>query len=189
MIPVRYPRNKILAIIALTTAIACTPEPAPEPEAASPACGEDGRLTARLYGAIDTDIDWRTPDLACEGMPRPEGEGARLRFSGPLEDAQDSLTVAFILGIPDLTEGSTGRELPTNVTLVQEGAGRFFATADTDGCWTDVHSHNLLRSGTATYEIAGTVYCLSPLAELNGNASVNFTELAFSGRIRWEFPE
>ena len=193
--PVRYLRNQLSLPLALLLMAACQPDPpaAVEPNAATDlaphACGADGLLDTRLYGAIDADIHWTTSAMTCEGMPRPDGNGARLRFSGPLEDAPDSRTVALILGIPELAEGATDTELPTNVTLVQEGTGRFFGTGDTDGCWTDIVSHELLATETATYLITGTVYCVSPLAELNGNASVTFTELAFSGKIRWEIPE
>ena len=189
MTPVRYLRNEFLLPVACLLVAACAEE---TPEAVKPdipGCSADGYLTTALYGAIEAGIDWPAGNLTCEGMPRPEGEGARLRFSGPVLDAQDEHTVALIFGIPDLTEGATASELPTNVTLVQEGAGRFFGTRDTDGCWTDVTSHDLLAAETASYQISGKVYCVSPLAELNGNASVNFTELSFSGQIRWELPE
>jgi hypothetical protein len=161
------------------------------PDAAStPACGPDGQLAVELYGSISTALEWKADVLSCTGMRRPDGEGVRLRVSGPLEAGDDAKTLAFILGIPDLDVGQTGTELPTNVTLIEEGTGRFFGTRDTSGCWTDFTS----RKPTAdhddqTYRIEAILYCVSPLAELNGNTSVTFTELKFAGRLAWEQPE
>lgn len=165
------------------------------PAAAEPAaapvfpCGADGRLAVELYGSIRTSIDWHPADLTCTGMPRPDGEGARVRLSGPIVDGDDTRTLAFILGLPGLEVGQTGKELPTNVTLIEEGTGRFFGTADTSGCWTDVTEQDAVSDDDHVFRIRGTVYCVSPLAELNGNTSVTFTELVFSGRLDWKQPE
>jgi len=123
-------------------------------------------------------------------MPRPAGEGARIRISGPASDAPDGNTVAFILGLPDLQRGKTALEIGTNVTFMEEGAGRFFSTADTSGCWTDVDFHEPVEAGAESiYRIGGTVYCVSALAELNGGSSISFTELTFSARLTWDQPE
>jgi hypothetical protein len=86
-----------------------------------------------------------------------------------------------------LEEAQIGAELPTNVTLIEEGSGRFFATPDTNGCWTDVTEHEHIDGNSGQdYMISGSVFCMSPLAELNGFASVAFTELAFTGRVNWK---
>ena len=160
------------------------------PESYELACGDDGQLIVALYGGIRAEIDWQQDTLACTGMPRPDDEGARMRLSGPIGDVDEGRTLAFILGIPDLEMGQTGAELPTNVTLIEEGTGRFFGTQDNSGCWTDVAKHEpITDSGERLYRIAGTLYCVSPLAELNGNASVTFTELTFTGRLNWKQPE
>ena len=128
--------------------------------------------------------------LQCEGMPRPADAGARIRLSGPLTDDPDAAIVAFILGIPDLERGRTAWELATNITFMEEGAGRFFSIADTTGYWTDVDFQNPLDNGAGSiYRIGGTVYSVSPLAELNGAANINFTELTFSARLSWDRPE
>ena len=162
-----------------------TPNP-PVSEEISWPCDADGRLTVELYGGIRETLSWQADDLNCDGMPRPNGEGARLRLSGPLGDR----TVAFILGIPDLKRGDTGSEFPTNVTLIEEGTGRFFSTQDTSGCWTDIDSHVPVgEEKPLDYRISGTLYCISPLAELNGNSSIGFTELQFVSRLRWKQPE
>jgi hypothetical protein len=187
--PIRYPRNGLCLLAAgLVSLVACR---SGDPVAMTPAtCAPDGHLQVVLHGAIRASLDWQSDQLSCEGMPRPEGRGARLRFSGPFEDAGDEKTVAIILGIPDLEQGSTGNELPTNVTLIEEGIGRFFGTQDTSGCWTDIGQQEpLADTAGGTYRIAGTVYCVSPLAELNGGSSINFTELSFAGQLEWSVPE
>lgn len=153
-------------------------------------CGQDGQLVVELYGSVRASIDWQADVLTCTGMPRPDGEGARVRMSGPLGTGDEVRTLAFILGLPGLEVGQTGTELPTNVTLIEEGTGRFFGTRDTSGCWTDVTSQQPVGDDSdRTYRIEGMLYCVSPLAELNGSTSVTFTELKFTGRINWEQPK
>ena len=123
-------------------------------------------------------------------MPRPEGDGARFRISGPASDAAVASTVVFIFGIPALQQGMAGEELGTNVTFMEEGSGRFFGTRDTDGCWTDIDVHEPVpEAAGSTYRIGGTVYCVSALAELNGGSSISFTELEFVARLNWDEPE
>lgn len=122
-------------------------------------------------------------------MPRPDDAGARIRLSGPVRNDGEAKTLTFILGLPDLVAGQTGAELPTNVTLVEEGNGRFFGTPDTSSCWTDVTTHRLIEGSENEYAIGGNLYCVSPLAELNGSASVTFTGLSFTGRLNWAHDE
>ena len=190
---IRFRGNGLCLIPAVLLLCAgCEPasETAPEatPDTAG-GCTPGGSLETALHGAIRADVRWQDGTLTCEGMPRPEGRGARLRFSGPLNDAEDGAIVAIILGIPDLARDETESELPTNVTLIEEGAGRFFGTQDTSGCWTDIHEQSPLGTSSDVYRIAGTVYCVSPLAELNGGSSISFTDLSFSGRLDWTVPE
>ena len=190
--PVPYCRNLPASIIVVAAFLALGACDARDdgPYSAAEACTPDSFLTTRLYGAIAITLDWQSDTLTCEGMPRPAGEGARIRLSGPINDAADANTVAFILGLPDLQRGRTAREIATNVTFMEEGTGRFFGTADTSGCWTDVDFHDPLEAGNGSaYRIGGTVYCVSALAELNGGASISFTELTFSARLNWDQPE
>ena len=186
---IRYSRNnRLVPLLGLSWMLAgCGQEP---PTAENDACLADGYLRVGLHGAIRADIEWGPADLSCEGMPRPEGLGARLRFSGTLGDSAESRPIAIILGVPDLEMAETGSELPTNVTLIEEGAGRFFGTQDTAGCWTDIEEQQTVDDLPGDiYRIAGKVYCVSPLAELNGGSSINFTELSFAGRLDWATPE
>jgi hypothetical protein len=200
----RYQRNGLrmggaMAMIVIYGGllVACD-RPAPVAVAAKPvkdessrlACGQDGRLTVDLYGSIRASIDWRAGEMSCTGMPRPDGVGARVRLSGPLDTNDDGKTLAFILGLPDLEAGQAGNELATTVTLIEEGNGRFYRTRDASDCWTDVASQQPIGAiSDQLYSIEGTLYCVSPLAELNGSTSVNFTELKFTGHLNWKRPE
>ncbi len=187
----RYPRNRIGGLCAgALLCAACTPSiPAANVRAQAP-CDTAARLEVELFGGIRESVHWSAATLRCQSMPRPDGDGARLRLSGKVGEGEESRTLAFILGIPGLTAGETGTELPTNVTLIEEGAGRFFATQDTSGCWTDVERHERIRGeGAPEYRISGILYCVSPLAELNSSASVTLTDMHFASRINWESPE
>jgi hypothetical protein len=147
-------------------------------------------VVAEIYGGVRASIDWDGGTLECDGMPRPNGEGARLRFAGPVATANGDLKLAFILGLPDLHPGETGRELPTNVTLMEEGTGRFFGTRDAVNCWTDIDLHQPVQPAvSSTYRIGGVLYCVAPLADLNGSASISFADLKFTGRLDWQNAE
>ena len=151
------------------------------PAAPPPAegCGDDGYLRASLYGALDGDIVWTDDGLDCEGMRRPNDAGARLRFAGPLGDTR----LAIIVAIPALSPGEVITELASNVTLIEEGDGRFFSTAGNEICWTDIIGQEPMAD--AVHQVEGTLYCISPIPEVNGEASVSIDELNFSGRIDW----
>lgn len=163
-----------------------TPEPAglpallpPPPE--SSGCGERGYLKTDFFGEIRGPIDWTAGDLDCEGMPRPEGQGARLRFAGQSGETP----IAIIVAIPGLERGATARELGSNVTVIEEGSGRFFSTAGLGSCWTDILEQDETDDGGNGYFVAGTLYCIAPLAEINGDSSVTLRELRFGGYLDW----
>lgn len=156
--------------------------PASLPRHDANGCIPSGRFVTELYGALAGRIDWREDALTCEGMRRPEGRGARLRFAGTA--GETPLELAIIISVPDLPRGGTGSELPSNVTIIEEGNGRFFSTSDVDSCWTDVRRQQPL--GDARFAIEGRLYCIAPLAEVNGVASVTLNELEFTGVVDWE---
>ena len=165
----------------------------PVADTAFPGCEVDGQLSAELYGGIRATLAWSADVLDCDGMIRPDGEGARLRFSGPLptgESAEEQRSLAFIFGLPDLQRGDTASELATNVTLFEGGAGRVYGTQDTENCWTDILSQEQIGAeNAAEYRITGLLYCVAPLAELNGSSSISFADIKFTGRLSWETPE
>ena len=174
----------------LVLCVSACGDPEPLATGRTPACGNDGAFVAEIYGAVRASIHWDAAILECQGMPRPNGEGARLRFAGPSGAADGTRRLAFILGLPDLVEGETAQELPNNVTLMEEGTGRFFGTRDAVNCWTDIETQEPLQSGeSSTYRISGVLYCVAPLADLNGNSSISFADLQFTGRLDWGRPE
>lgn len=181
--PTRRRKALHLAVACWLLATGCGNAQAPQRAAvvAETNCIGGGAFSADVYGSIEVSIDWREQALACEGMRRPRGAGARLRFAGSLPD--DEQTLAFIVALPELEEGRTARETPAVVTVIDEGSGRFFSNADADVCWSDVSRQEPL--GDDRYAIAGIVYCVSPLPEINGSGNVTFAELHYSGAVDW----
>lgn len=179
--------TRLLVVIAAISA--CSPAAKPEAAsvnvAAEPAlqCGETGALQAQLYGAISATLDWDSSELECTGMPRPEGHGARLRFAGTGPGAAQR--VAIIIAIPDLTRAALGAEYRSNVTVIEEGAGRFFNTPDLDNCLTDITMLTALDAAGDQFSIGGALYCVTPLPEVNGDSSVSFSDIRFTGLIDW----
>ena len=183
------PRTGLLALPTLVLAgcQAVDQEPVPPPaataERSTQLCGEWGRLHAELYGAITGSIEWSRDELECAGMPRPEGRGARLRFAGAVADGNRRL--ALIIAIPELRRGETGDEYESNVTVIEEGGGRFFSTSTLGNCLTNITALAAADDSEERYSIAGTVYCVAPLAEVNGESSLSIRELDFSGMLDW----
>lgn len=155
----------------------------PPPAAEASGCGDSGYLRTTLYGSFEGRVEWSNDELDCEGMPRPEGAGARLRFAGTAANGVQSL--AFIIAMPMLERGTTTRELASNVTMIEEGSGRFFSTPGLESCWTDVDAQTVIDDALDTYSISGTLYCITPLPEVNGDSSVLLRELHFSGLLDW----
>jgi hypothetical protein len=159
------------------------------PPAAEAPCFGSGRFRAQTWGAIETEIDWGADDMSCDGMQRPDEAGARLHFAGPVDGDSEVRKLAFILAIPQLSEGVAGRELSTRVTLIAEDEGRFFSTREAEVCWSNIEQQAAWpvdgNAGSPTYRVSGLLYCVAPIAELNGTASVTLSDVTFSGRLTW----
>ena len=155
----------------------------PPSPATARGCDGEGFLHTSIHGAFEAEIDWGSDDLDCEGMPRPDGEGARLRFAGTVSDGTQEL--AFIIAMPDLAPGKPARELATNVTLIAEGSGRFFSTPGLDSCWTDVDMRGSGDESPDRFAVHGRLYCIAPIPEVNGTSSVSLEETRFSGQLDW----
>ena len=180
-------------LVVLPMLAACSPESPQAPVNLAAACPADGALVANVFGSLEGRLEWRGEELECEGMPRPHGQGARLRFEGPAFAGSEAERLAFIIAMPTLDKGQTGNELQAGVTLMLEDTGRFYSSPEQAGCWADIDAHEpATGSGgpgnSNEYRIAGLLYCLSPLAELNGTASVSILDLEFSGRLDWTDP-
>lgn len=154
---------------------------------ASGACGAGSYVRAELYGAVRGTLSWNA-ELSCEGMPRPDGQGARLRLSGPAP-ADGAQQLALILGLPDLKRGTAGNEIQTNVTLIAEEQGLFFSTTDAANCWSDITEQTALAGNDDTYRIVGMLYCVAPLPEVNGSKNITLGELEFASILNWKRPE
>lgn len=179
-------KNALLALALIAAACKPTVEPKPEPAASAVApegaCGETGFLRGRIYGAVSASLDWTAEDLRCEGMPRPEGRGVRLRFAGSV----DGHPIAIIIAMPELTREASGGEFASNVTLIEEGNARFFNTTGLNACLTGIDAMTPLDDAGDRIAVGGSLYCLSPLAEVNGESSVSIPELEFQGLLDWD---
>ena len=178
-------RGLLLPSLLLAPLGACAPEASQEAVPAAIAvestCGEHGKLSTELFGVLNVGVDWSGERLQCESMLRPDGRGIRLRFTGTVSDEQ----LAIIIAMPELEPGQSGTEFASNVTVTVEGSGRFFSTPNMDSCWTEVISQEQLVDDEGRYALTGTLYCVTPLGELNGDAAVSMSELTFTSIVDW----
>lgn len=144
-------------------------------------CGENGAVSAAIFGGIQTEIEWSADDIACDSMQRPDGEGVRLRFVGDASGER----LAIIIAMPGLGPGESKVEIPSNVTATVEGSGRFFSTPNLESCWTEVTSQTALPGKDEQYVIVGTLFCIASLGEINGDAAVSIPEFSFSAVVDW----
>ena len=155
----------------------------PDKKLSKTACDESSALRTTLYGALSGDVEWRHADMQCEAMPRPDGAGARLRFAGRV--GEDAIPIAFIIAMPDLERGIDASEIASNVTVIEESSARFFSTPDLESCWTDIEWNAVPGEDGDRFVVGGVLYCISPLPEVNGDASISITEMRFSGLLDW----
>lgn len=175
----------LLSLLLFSTLGACEPaaveEPAPTTTLVGSGCGENGALQTALFGSLETTVSWPGSEMICESMLRPDGQGIRLRFAGDVTGER----LAIIIAIPDLKPGEPAIGMASNVTITVEGSGRFFNTPNLESCWTDVSSQAAVSDGQGSSAISGTLYCVSPLGEVNGDAAVSIPELSFTTIVNW----
>jgi hypothetical protein len=159
------------------------------PTTPAAACLSDGSaaLRASLRGAVSADLQWRDAQLSCEGGLRPDGSGLRVSLAGPLTgtDRAAPQQLRFVFGI-DLPAGQTqGKALPTNVTLIIEGAAQLFATRGDDKCTID----QLLRTpltddsrGKAS-RIEARGFCTGPATSSDGTQRLLLATFEFTTRL------
>lgn len=104
-----------------------------------------------------------------------------MRFSGEVSGER----LAIILAMPELQAGITGEAFDTNVTITVENSGRFFSTPNLDSCWTDVVTNEPLADPAVVYNVVGSLSCVAPLGEVNGDAFIDIRDLQFSGVADW----
>jgi hypothetical protein len=152
-----------------------------EPLVVSSTCGGQGGLQATLAGAIKVQLDWPDAALRCESMPRPDAQGIRMKFSGLVGDER----LGIIIALPELHADEAGGEFDSNVTISVEGSGRFFSTPDYDTCWADITSNQALADQPGIQGVVGSLSCVGPLGEVNGDGFVDIRNLRFTGIANW----
>jgi hypothetical protein len=182
-------RDSASLIFVAVLLVACSDDRAPaEAAVAAPAtepvkstCSKGSFLRASLSGALTADVDWPDAALRCESMRRPDDRGVRLRLSGEVRGER----LAFIIALPDLGAGETGTGFDSVVTITVEGSARFFSTPSLGACWADIEINRPLAEPGGSHVVAGTLDCVGPLGEFNGEAYVDLRDLQFSGVGDW----
>jgi hypothetical protein len=147
----------------------------------------DGYLRARIRGALQLDVTLHNADLECDGGPRPDGSGIRVSFAGPARS--DGRRLRMVFGVAKATEGTTGRDLPTNPTVIFEGEQRMFATRGDDKCTVDEFTQErvgALGGSTRTYRVIARGFCIAPVRALNSEQSILVDSFDFAGHIAFE---
>ena len=147
--------------------------------------GGDGYLRARIRGALNLDIDWHDAQLECEGGLRPGGSGIRLSFAGTVQQGNRHLRLLFGIRAPG--PHRTGRELPTNLTVILEGERRLFATRGEDKCTLDSMRQERIsapRLAPTTYRVVARGFCTGPATTLSGSERIVVSRFDFAGRLR-----
>lgn len=145
----------------------------------------DGYMTLRLQGSIEAELEWREPELECSGMSRPDGQGLRLRFSGPLPGEG---RLSIVLAAASLGEGSSGNDIPVNVTLLDEAGERIYATLGDRRCTLDSVSQVPLAGPglpPRSFRVEGRGFCIDPARALDGDGALLLTRFDFAGRVTW----
>ena len=142
----------------------------------------NGYLRARIRGALSLDINWHNAEIECDGGPRPDGNGVRVSFAGPPHP--DGRRLRMVFGVGAVREGRTGRDLPTNLTVIFEGEQRLFATRGDDHCTVDeLHQERVgaLGGPRRSWRIVARGFCISPVSTLDSAARILVSRFDFAG--------
>ena len=140
-------------------------------------------LRAHIRGAVRLDVDLRGPGLTCEGGPRLDGSGLRMGFEGRVGPGGRRMRMVF--GIDGAKEARSGRELPTNLTVIFEGEKLLFATQGDGNCTVDrLTQHRIVSDGHPgrAYRIVAHGFCIAPANDLGGHRRILVTTFDFAGR-------
>ena len=161
------------------------PQAGPTRGAAHGACLGDGTgyVRARIRGSLNMDLSWKNSQLECGGEARPDGSGLRISFAGP---GPGGRTMRLVFGVRSAREGSPGRELPTNLTVLLDG-GDVFATRGDDKCTLDQLSQRALPGtpGHRAWRIEGRGFCVEPANAVAGKGRIVVSRFDFAGRIEF----
>jgi hypothetical protein len=147
-----------------------------------------GYFRAHVRGAMNVDLNWHNAELECAGEERPGAGGVRLTFAGPLRGAGRRLR--FVFGVSEAASGSSSgltlHALPTNLTVIVEGAQRLFSTRGDDKCTVDsLREEPLGPPGSAggPYRVVARGFCTAPASGITRNERIIVTRFDFAGRI------
>jgi hypothetical protein len=190
-------RAAVFAVVCLIAgSIGSSQQPAPSPTIpglAPPAKRTDGclpngngYLRARIRGALTLDLDWRDAEMECDGGARPDGSGIRVAFAGPLRN--DGRRLRLVFGVRT-GEGTSGRALPTNLTVIFEGEQRMFATRGDDRCTIDDLKQErvgALGGASRAYRVVARGFCTAPASALAGDERIVVNTFDFAGHVLFE---
>jgi hypothetical protein len=177
----------VCSAVALLAALPGAGVEAPQKTGSGCLASGNGYLRARIRGSFNLDIDWHNNELECDGGPRPDGSGIRVSFAGPKHS--DGRRMRLVFGVRNAKEGTAGRELPTNLTVIFEGEERLFATRGDDHCTVDrLQQERLGAPGGAkrSYRIEASGFCISPASALSGDGRILVTRFDFAGNATFE---
>lgn len=150
----------------------------------------NGYLRAHIRGAMKLDVNLHNAELECDGAARPNGSGIRISFAGPLRS--DGRRLRMVFGVARASEGSAGRELPTNLTVIFEGEQRLFATRGDDKCTVDELSQErlgALSGPSRSYRVIARGFCIAPATALTNEQTILVSSFDFAGRVTFDDPD
>ena len=179
-------------LVALPGEGAPPPAPASKPAQHTAGCLQagNGYLRARIRGSLNLDIDWHNGEIECDGGSRPDGSGIRVSFAGPRQS--DGRRLRMVFGVGEAKEGRSGRELPTNLTVIFEGEDRLFATRGDGRCTVDELEQERLGAlggPRRTYRIVARGFCVDPASTLSGDGRILVSRFDFAGNATFEDEE
>jgi len=186
MARIRPPLLGLLLTLALPAAIGASATAAPGAHGCLPS--GNGYLRARIRGATNLDLNWHNAEIECAGGPREDGSGLRVSFAGPRGEGR---RLRIVFGVDAVLEGRSGRDLPTNLTVIFEGEKRLFATRGKDHCTVDdLKQEPLATAGGAkrSWRIVARGFCIAPASTLASDARILVSRFDFAGSAVFEDP-
>lgn len=144
-----------------------------------------GELKARLRGALDARLAWQDGVMECVGGARPDRSGIRVSIAGPLDATGHRLR--FVFGVKSAPGTAQSANVPTNLTIIQEGAQRLFTTLGDDKCQSERLTQRLEDPAHPhVYVVEAHGYCIGPAATLDHGAQLWLDSFDLRARIDTE---
>jgi len=152
----------------------------------------DGTMLADLRGALEADLSWNNAQMQCEGGMRPDGKGIRITIAGPLPampalpnalpDSQSALRFIFGIDLQDTASGAV-QALPTNLTVIVEGAHLLYATRGDDKCAVETLERTPLAGNAKLERVRVRGYCSGPASDLAGATRLFVPTFSFTALL------